>query len=85
MEIFHQGSWGTICDDDWDNLDASVVCRMMGYNRAISAYTASGGSGQIWLDNVECRGNEHSIYECNKREWGLHNCSHNEDAGVECV
>lgn len=43
------------------------------------------GSGQIWLDNVECRGNEHSIYECNKREWGLHNCSHNEDAGVECV
>lgn len=43
VEIFHQGSWGTICDDDWDNLDASVVCRMMGYNRAISAYTASGG------------------------------------------
>lgn len=85
VEIFHQGSWGTICDDDWDNQDASVVCRMMGYNRAISAYTASGGSGQIWLDNVECRGNEHSIYECNKREWGLHNCSHNEDAGVECV
>ncbi|POI35528.1 hypothetical protein CIB84_000720 [Bambusicola thoracicus] len=85
VEILHKGSWGTICDDGWDTQDASVVCRMMGYSRAISAYTASGGTGQIWLDNVECRGNEHSIYECNKSDWGIHNCSHNEDAGVECV
>lgn len=43
VEIFHQGSWGTICDDDWDTQDASVVCRMMGYRSAISAFTASGG------------------------------------------
>ncbi|XP_015724326.1 macrophage receptor MARCO isoform X2 [Coturnix japonica] len=85
VEIFHQGSWGTICDDDWDTKDASVVCRMMGYTHAISAFTAGGGSGQIWLDNVNCRGNEHSIYECNKPDWSVHNCSHNEDAGVECM
>uniref|UniRef100_A0A8C9FD46 Macrophage receptor with collagenous structure n=1 Tax=Pavo cristatus TaxID=9049 RepID=A0A8C9FD46_PAVCR len=85
VEIFHQGSWGTICDDDWDTQDASVVCRMMGYSRAISAFTASGGTGQIWLDNVNCRGSEYSIYECNKPDWGVHNCAHSEDAGVECA
>ncbi|NXJ10003.1 MARCO protein, partial [Odontophorus gujanensis] len=85
VEIFHQGSWGTICDDDWDIQDASVVCRMMGYSRATSSFTASEGTGIIWLDNVNCRGSEHSIYECNKPDWGEHNCSHSEDAGVECV
>lgn len=43
VEIFHKGSWGTICDDGWTTREASVVCRMLGYNRAISAFTATAG------------------------------------------
>ncbi|KAK4817188.1 hypothetical protein QYF61_003527 [Mycteria americana] len=85
VEIFHEGSWGTICDDDWGTQDATVVCRMLGYNRAVSAFTATAGSGQIWLDNVNCSGNERSIFECPKLAWGVNNCSHSEDAGVECI
>ncbi|NWX43418.1 MARCO protein, partial [Steatornis caripensis] len=85
VEIFHRGSWGTICDDGWSTQDATVVCRMLGYNRAISAFTATAGTGQIWLDDVNCRGNEHSILDCPKPAWGVNNCSHNEDAGVECI
>ncbi|NWR73948.1 MARCO protein, partial [Centropus unirufus] len=85
VEIFHQGSWGTICDDGWDTGDATVVCRMLGYSRAVSSYTASGGDGQIWLDDVNCSGNERSIFDCQKPDWGVNNCSHSEDAGVECI
>ncbi|NXD82867.1 MARCO protein, partial [Halcyon senegalensis] len=85
VEIFHQGSWGTICDDGWSTQDAKVVCRMLGYSYAVSAFTATAGTGQIWLDDVACSGNENSIFDCSKPDWGVNNCSHSEDAGVECI
>ncbi|NXV81649.1 MARCO protein, partial [Atlantisia rogersi] len=85
VEVFHQGSWGTVCDDGWDIQEARVVCRMLGFSRAVSAFTAGAGTGKIWLDDMNCNGNELSIFECTKPDWGVNNCSHNEDAGVECA
>ena len=43
------------------------------------------GSGQIWLDNLQCNGTESSLEFCVSRQWGRHNCGHAEDAGVECI
>ncbi|XP_069741458.1 neurotrypsin [Narcine bancroftii] len=87
VEVFHDGQWGTVCDDQWDDLDAEVVCRQLGLSGTAKAWTWSHfgkGMGPILLDEVECTGNEFSMDECRKSNWGEHNCEHTEDAGVSC-
>ena len=49
-----------------------------------SSGTFEKGTGVIWLDNVECTGTESSLKDCPHRQWGRHNCQHNQDAGCEC-
>ena len=87
IEVFHDGQWGTICNNFWNINDAKVACRQLGYSYAVRVLPNSlvpDGTGQIWLDNVGCIGNEESLSSCYHRGWGVHECGHNNDAGVEC-
>jgi len=42
------------------------------------------GTGRIWLDDVECEGDETFIGDCSHRRWGFHNCEHHEDVSITC-
>ena len=87
VEVFYNGTWGTICDDLWDLQDADVVCRQLGFEGALLAPGSAAfghGTGQIWLDDVNCVGNETLISQCRHRGWGIENCGHHEDAGAVC-
>jgi len=88
VEIFYQGSWGTVCDDDWGLSDASVVCKQVGCGPAL-AYKSNAYfgycKGHILLDNVNCEGSEPILSACYSLGWGIHNCGHHEDAGVICM
>ncbi|NXM76594.1 WC11 protein, partial [Serilophus lunatus] len=88
VEIWHQGSWGTICDDTWDMADANVVCRQLGCGSAVSALNEAAfgeGIGPIWLEKVHCKGTELSLWDCPAKPLFGKNCDHKEDAAVNCT
>jgi len=87
VEVYHNGEWGTVCDDKWDLSDAQVVCTELGIGYAVGVLHKAfygKGSGQIWLDNLKCVGNEWTIGNCSHLGWGVENCGHRKDAGVKC-
>ncbi|XP_025096525.1 uncharacterized protein LOC112565332 [Pomacea canaliculata] len=88
VEVHYLNEWGTVCDDHWDIRDAHVVCRMLGYSRAVRASVLSQfgpGEGNILLDNVDCSGTETSLQDCPSSPWKQHDCHSFEVAGVECL
>ena len=87
VEVYYNGTWGTVCDDGWDINDARVVCKQLGFPDAVAAYNRAHfgqGTGPIWMDEVGCRGNKSSLFSCSHNGWGRHDCRHSEDAGVRC-
>uniref|UniRef100_A0A670HUV8 CD6 molecule n=1 Tax=Podarcis muralis TaxID=64176 RepID=A0A670HUV8_PODMU len=85
VEVEYNGTWGTICDDNWDLADAGVVCRQLHCGWALQAPIASHfqkGTGPIYLDEVKCLGNESFLWDCPSER--NHDCGHKEDAGVIC-
>jgi len=100
VEIYKGGQWAMVCDDMWNDRNAKVVCRQLGFlnesaTRKIHAPVALGWSAfsfsqgeldpKFWLDDVQCDGEENRLDECMSKDWGLHDCtSPYEAAGVIC-
>ena len=83
----YQGTWGTICDNGWDDIDATVVCRELGFLDGITSMESQLGSDSlpVWLSQVGCLGNESKLSHCMHSGAGnIGNCSHTQDAKVKC-
>ncbi|KAK1790415.1 hypothetical protein P4O66_014315 [Electrophorus voltai] len=88
LEVYHNAAWGSICDDQWDIRDAEVVCRQLGCGKALRADRSAAfgpGEGVIWLNTMECRGDEIHLWDCSYSLKNHTDCSHKEDAGVTCA
>ena len=86
MEVYHNGVWGTVCDNGWDLNDAHVVCRELGFYSAIAATHRAfygQGIGSILLGELMCVGTEWTIRNCSQGQSFV--CDHYEDAGVKCA
>ncbi|EDO31020.1 predicted protein, partial [Nematostella vectensis] len=86
VEIFRVGQWGTVCSDEWNTPDTEVVCKQLGYSKPVILGPVSFGPGKgpIWLDNVQCYGNETSLDRCQHNGWANHDCTHSKDVTVVC-
>ncbi|XP_047201598.1 lysyl oxidase homolog 3B isoform X4 [Girardinichthys multiradiatus] len=87
VEVLKDNEWGTVCDDRWSLLSASVVCRELGFGSAKEALTGARlgqGMGPIYLNEVKCLGNEKSIWNCPFKNITSEDCQHMEDAAVRC-
>lgn len=79
------GEWGYVCDDEFDMRDAHVVCRELGYTMGAaeikphSTYVPLNTSNVLFLvDDLQCRGNETTIRDCDFSGWGVSNCGNEE-------
>ncbi len=92
VEVFFEGEWGTILDNDWGDEDAAVVCRQLGFPDAIAAvpggaFEPASSSTPVHLDLIGCHGSEGVLVECEgrrvKTQEKFH--LHKHDAGVVCA
>ena len=85
--MYHNGEWGTVCDNGWDLNDAQVVCNELGFGNAVAA-TDRRFYGQYrertWLDDLGCVGTELTIRNCSHRGWRKVDSCYYGDAGVRC-
>ncbi|XP_078284987.1 scavenger receptor cysteine-rich domain-containing protein DMBT1-like [Rhinoraja longicauda] len=88
VEVWHNGTWGTVCSEKLERQDAEVICKQMKCGPLIFidyiAKKYGEGSGPIWMDEMKCSSHESALWQCQYDPWGQHNCGHNEDAGVSC-
>ncbi|CAI7995282.1 Scavenger receptor cysteine-rich type 1 protein M130 [Geodia barretti] len=90
VEVLRGSEWRSVCDDYWTYDDANVVCRHLGF-LGFGAKTIrrqpfnANEPRQYWLDDVQCKGYELSLFDCPHRGWGVHNCGRRERAGVQCL
>ncbi|XP_064176531.1 LOW QUALITY PROTEIN: deleted in malignant brain tumors 1 protein-like [Anguilla rostrata] len=87
VEVQHGSSWGTVCDADFDQRDAEVVCRELrcGVSKELRGAAAFGqGEGQVWAEEIQCSGNESHISFCPKALSQNESCSHGNDVGLVC-
>ena len=93
LEIYHDGVWGTVCDDFWGDFrgdgvgNATVACRQLGYSgyETIDYDPVIPGGDPIWLDDVQCVGDEDTLSDCPANDWGVNNCAHSEDVMLRCI
>ncbi|XP_056604982.1 deleted in malignant brain tumors 1 protein-like [Triplophysa dalaica] len=87
VEVLDNNEWGTVCDAGWDLTDAGVVCKNMGcgspVEATIGAYFGQ-GSGSVFLEDVDCTGNEISVTQCPSNGLRTSSCTNRDDAGVIC-
>ena len=86
MEVYYNGEWGAVCDYGWDQQDANVLCRQLGFESAILVDFGQRPAADISLENVMCSHSDTVLANCGHYGVGIKvNCRlQYKVAGVKC-
>ncbi|XP_066552427.1 scavenger receptor cysteine-rich type 1 protein M130 [Amia ocellicauda] len=87
VEVQLGQNWGTVCDADFDWQDAEVVCRQLncGIPSDVLGMSHFGsGEGQVWSEEIQCKGNESQLFFCPSSTTQKPGCNHTNDVGLVC-
>lgn len=85
-------STGRVCSDTWNDTDAKVFCRELGFQFGkayehflFNNYYYYSSTGPFWMTDVNCQGTESSLRDCPKALGGVSQCNSGKAAGVLCT
>ena len=77
--------WVGVCDNEWDDNEAGVVCRQLGFGSSgRTLHHQSSGSKEIMPPNFSCSGDELTLLNCSQSGIRMSYCDYFEDAEVAC-
>ena len=87
VQVFIGGHWVRICDDGWDDNEASVVCRQLGFGTSgkVKQFQISGSGEIITTSNFMCSGNEPRLLHCSHDGKNISDCNNFDDVEVTCT
>jgi deleted-in-malignant-brain-tumors protein 1 len=88
VEVCINGTWGTVCSNDFDSDDAEVVCSHLGYSQYGAIILPYNAYYARYLDvhiySLSCTGNETNIWDCPYVLQNNQYCYYRYDAAVHC-
>ncbi|XP_032364918.1 scavenger receptor cysteine-rich type 1 protein M130 [Etheostoma spectabile] len=78
-------TWSSVCQQDFDQQDAEVVCRELGCGTPLVLQGGLYGDGEppMWTKEFQCGGNESALLDCRSSD-GTTTCSPGPAAGLTC-
>ena len=84
VQVYIGDQWVRVCDDGWDNTEAGVVCRQLGFGSSGIAHQFQiSGNDEVVIHNFACSGNESTLLSCS--HVGMGDCELSDDVGVVCT
>ncbi|XP_068587757.1 scavenger receptor cysteine-rich type 1 protein M130-like isoform X4 [Cebidichthys violaceus] len=78
--------WSSVCEDDFDQQDAEVVCRELGCGAPSVLQRALYGEVEapMWTKEFQCGGNESALLDCRSSGSDRNTCSPGKAVGLTC-
>ncbi|KAF7643028.1 hypothetical protein LDENG_00246330, partial [Lucifuga dentata] len=86
LEVKSNQSWSSVCEDDFDQQDAEVVCRQLGCGAPSVLQGALYGEVEapVWTKEFQCGGNEQDLLDCGSSGSLRNTCSPAKAVGLTC-